>query len=106
MQNVTMTLNHLTGSGWKYTDFTYQADENLGLSQGRDVYSTARGMAINRMKTRLLHVATCADIVIDDAIRVEIIWDGKSFRKSTPMTKRADGTWDYHSAYETPAVVS
>lgn len=101
MQTVHMTLNHLTGSGWKNTDFDFQADETIGLAAGRDIYSTARGMAINRMKSRLLHASTRADIVINETTRIEIIFDGKAFRKSEPMSKRADGTWNYHSAYET-----
>ncbi len=85
MQNVEMTLNHLSGSGWRNTSYAYIADERQGLEAGRDVFSTARGMAINRMKRHML-IGAQARLIINGKIFIDIVFDTNRgiFEKSAP----------------------
>lgn len=86
MQSVAMTLNHLTGSGWKDTRLTFSCNENIGLEAGRDIFATARGTAITAMRKAFLTNGTHATLVIDGKVIINISYSNHKFEKSEPHT--------------------
>lgn len=56
MQNISFTITHLTGRGWRDTSGNGTVDETIGLKAGRDEYSTARGTVMGWARNNLILV--------------------------------------------------
>lgn len=85
MQTVEMTINHLTGKGWKDTNLTFSVDETIGTQAGRDVYATARGTAIKFMRKFFLANGTYARLAVNGQTHITIRLENGKFIKE--MTK-------------------
>ena len=86
MQAVKMTVNYLTGNGWKDAEVNFSCDEKIGLNAGKDIFATARGTGIMLVKKNFrLAQSMNFKLLIDNNTLIVISFDNGKFIKSDPI---------------------